>query len=863
MGGIKRIVLGILAHVDAGKTTLSEGLLYAAGSISKIGRVDRGDTALDTHDIERARGITVFSAQATADFGDTAVTLVDTPGHIDFTAEAERAIMVQDYAVLMISAPDGVTAHTKTLWQMLASRGVPTFIFVNKIDISDRRRAQILDELRTVLSPSAVDFTKEDGEFYESVAQHSEGLMEEYFSTDSLEVFSIARAILKRQIFPVIFGSALKMTGVSELITLIDKYTLEKSYSKTLLGGRVYKISRDDKNRRLTFMKLTGGSIMPKDTLRLRARGGEEYEEKIEEIRVYSGNRYKSTKSAEAGEVVALLGPVRTAVGDGAGFEAPFEGGLEPVLDYRLIMGEGVNPYEAYLKLSALSEEEPALSLCYDDRRREIRVKLMGEIQMEVLTKIILDRFGYSVSFDEGRILYKETVADTVYGFGHFEPLRHYAEVHLRIEPLPVGTGIIADTECDTDSLSLNWQRLVMTHIEERAHRGVLTGSPLTDVKITQTAGRAHLKHTDGGDFRQATYRAIRQGLMKAHSVLLEPTFDFKAELPEGALGRFMNDITAMHGTLGAPEFSDGSVSVEGNCPVATIRSYAKELRAYTQGEGRISMRVGPYKPCHNTDEVIANYSYDPLADERNTPSSVFCKAGAGYTVPWDEVEDNLHIETPYTAPRSIDSSEDAIVVTKKRGEVDEGELMRIFEATYGKIKPRTVPDRVVNAATSDEKPNRSKKIKPKGDSYVIIDGYNFIFASQSLKLIADRDISAARDTLVRLMCDYTAFTKSRAVVVFDAYKRLGGEGSVEEIGGVTVVYTKEAQTADAYIEKTTYDMSGEHTVRVVTSDMQEQLVILGAGGLRVSAVEFMRELSDTSFRIRETIESFSSSVKK
>jgi small GTP-binding protein len=855
---MKRIVLGILAHVDAGKTTLSEGLLYNAGAISKIGRVDRGDTALDTHDIERQRGITVFSAQATAIFGDTAVTLVDTPGHIDFSAEAERAVMIQDYAVLIISAPDGVTAHTKTLWQMLSARGVPTFIFVNKIDISDRRRQQILDEIKTVLSPSAVDFTKEDSELYEAAAACSERLMDEYFSTDRLEQESLARAISKRQIFPTVFGSALKMAGVSELISLIDRYTVEKSYSRSMLGGRVYKISRDDKNRRLTFMKITGGGVLPKDTLTFRTRSGEEFEEKIEEIRVYSGNRYKTVKSAEAGEVVALLGPVRAAVGDGVGFEPPIDGGLEPVLDYRLVLDGSVNPYEAYLKLSVLSEEEPALSLAYDDRRREIRVKLMGEIQMEVLSRIILDRFGYSVSFDEGKILYKETVADTVYGFGHFEPLRHYAEVHLRIEPLPRGSGIIADTECDTDTLSLNWQRLVMTHIEERAHRGVLTGSQLTDVKITQVAGRAHLKHTEGGDFRQATYRAIRQGLMKAHSILLEPTFDFKAELPESCLGRFMNDVTNMHGTLGSPEFSGGAVSVEGNCPVATIRSYAKELRAYTQGEGRIAMRVGPYKPCHNTEEVIASFGYDPLSDERNTPSSVFCKAGAGYTVPWDEVEANLHIDTPYAASRPVESTDEVIKVPRRRADADEGELMRIFEATYGKIKPRTVPDRVVNSAKVESTVHRPKKQKPKGESYVIIDGYNFIFANQTLAQLAERDISAARDALVRLMCDYTAFTRTRAVVVYDAYKRRGGEGSVEEYGAVSVVYTKEAQTADSFIEKTTYDMSSEHTVRVVTADMQEQMVILGAGGLRVGALEFMKELTDTAFRIRETIDSIS-----
>ena len=857
---MKRIVLGILAHVDAGKTTLSEGLLYAAGAISKIGRVDRGDTALDTHDIERERGITVFSSQATADFGDTAVTLVDTPGHIDFSAEAERAITVQDYAVLIISATDGVTAHTKTLWQMLSRAGVPTFIFVNKIDISQRRREQIIDEIRTVLSPSAVDFTREDAEFYESVASRSEALIEEYFSTDTLTRESIARAISKRQIFPLLFGSALKMTGVSELIGLVDRYTLEKNYPATLFGGRIYKISRDDKGKRLTFMKITGGSLRPKDTLAVRGQSGEEYEERVEQIRIYSGNRYKTVAAAEAGEVVALLGPTRAAVRDGCGFEPPAVGGLEPVLDYRLRFKDEVNPYEAYLKLSQLTEEEPALALGYDDRQREIRVKLMGEIQMEVLSRLIFDRFGYSVEFDEGRILYKETVADTVFGFGHFEPLRHYAEVHLRIEPLPRGSGIIADTECDTDSLSLNWQRLVMTHIEERAHRGVLTGSPLTDVKITQTAGRAHLKHTEGGDFRQATYRAIRQGLMKAHSVLLEPTFDFKAELPEVALGRFMNDITNMHGTLSPPEFSDGMVKIEGNCPVATIRSYAKEIRAYTQGAGSIAMSVGEYKPCHNADEVIASFNYDPVADERNTPNSVFCKAGAGYTVQWDEVEDNIHIDSPNARVR-VSAGEDntEVRIDPTRAVADEKELMKIFEATYGKIKPRRAPDRVVNAAESEhDKPQRPKKQKPKGDEYVIVDGYNFIFANPELSSLAERDISAARDALVRLMCDYTAFTRCRAIVVYDAYKRRGGEGSTEEYGAVTVVYTKEAETADSFIEKSTYDMSSEHTVRVVSADMQEQMVILGAGGLRVGAREFMRELSDTAFRIRETIETLS-----
>ena len=541
---MKRIALGILAHVDAGKTTLSEGLLFASGNLNHLGRVDRRDAFLDTHSLERERGITIFSKQAILEFGDSTFTLIDTPGHVDFSCEAERALSVQDYAILVVSAPDGVTAHTKTLWHLLSARGIPTFIFVNKMDISDRRRGQIMEELSTILSKRCIDFTEENTyEFYENCASGDERLMEEFFDTDELRFESIQSAVAKRKIFPVLFGSALKMKGVEELLSLVDRYTIQKNYSDRYFGARVYKISRDPQGKRLSYLKVTGGSLKNKDVLEIQGDGGEILREKVEEIRIYSGEKYKSATSAPAGTVCAILGPTSTKAGMGIGFEPSDDQTLTPVLDYRMILPRETNPYEIYMKLMVLSEEDPSLAMTYDPTTHEIRVRLMGEIQVEVLRRIIAERFGISVNFDEGEILYKETVADTVFGAGHFEPLRHYAEVHLRIDPLPEGSGIITATECPIDTLSLNWQRLVITHLEERVHRGVLTRSPLTDVKITLTAGRAHLKHTEGGDFRQATYRAGRQGLMKAERVLLEPSFDFRIELPREHLGRLLTDI--------------------------------------------------------------------------------------------------------------------------------------------------------------------------------------------------------------------------------------------------------------------------------------------------------------------------------
>ena len=856
---MKNIAVGILAHVDAGKTTLSEGLLYSSGATSRLGRVDKKDAFLDNHSLERERGITIFSHQAILDLSSTRITLIDTPGHIDFSCEAERAISVQDYAILVVSATDGVTAHTKTLWHLLAAKRVPTFIFVNKLDIADRTRPQLLSEIKTILSPSAVDFSHDtEADFYEACASADEGLMEEFFSTDSLSLDSLRHGIQGRKIFPVYFGSALKMKGVAEFLDGIDKYTLQKSHSESIFGAKVYKISRDAQGKRLSWVKVTGGSLRPKDTIEIVTEGGERILEKVEEIRLYSGEKYKTLSTATAGTVCALMGLTETRVGMGLGFELSDTQTLAPVLNYRLALPREANPYETYMRLMALAEEDPSLALSYESRTHEIRIRLMGEIQTQVLKRIILDRFGIEVEFDEGEILYKETIADTSFGAGHFEPLRHYAEVHLRLDPLPEGSGVICATECPTDTLALNWQRLVMTHIEERVHRGVLTRSPLTDVKITLTAGKAHLKHTEGGDFRQATYRAIRQGLMKGDSILLEPTFDFHVELPMENLGRLMTDISSMQGTAFAPEFVGDTAILEGNCPVATMRSYAGELRAYTRGEGKITLTVGPYKPCHNTAEVVERIGYNPDLDDRNPAGSVFCKGGSGYAVPWNEADELMHI-TDTGVPKEVAEVTETVRVAKKldyHGTVEEDkELMRIFESTYGKIKPRKISEKTENSAPTEQKRERPKKMKPRGEEYIIIDGYNFLFAIDEMRKMAESDMARARDVLARMMCDYAAFRRCRVIIVFDAYNRSGGEGSVTELGAVSVVYTKESQTADAYIERTTYEISGEHSVRVVTSDYQEQLVILGNGGLRVSAREFYAELLDTVKAIREKID--------
>jgi small GTP-binding protein len=853
---MKRIVAGILAHVDAGKTTLSEGLLYSSGMIDRLGRVDRRDAYLDTYSLERERGITIFSKQAALSFGDTEITLVDTPGHIDFSCETERALSVQDYAILVISAADGIEAHTKTLWQLLKNRKIPTFIFVNKTDITEKTRFEIMSEIKTGLSQACVDFSSQDIKTEDS-AGADELLMKEFFDTGSLSDASLCAAISARRIFPCFFGSALKMIGVREFLRDFDRYTEKIHYSERLFGARVYKIARDASGRRLTYLKITGGRLSAKDTVTFKDKNGEIHTEKIEEIRIYSGEKYKMLKEASGGMLCTVLGPMRTEAGMGLGFEKSDEVSLAPVLDYKMLLPSGISVYEAYLKFMMLAEEDPSLSLSYNEKAKEIRVRLMGEIQIEVLRRLIEERFGIAVSFGEGSILYKETVLSAVHGAGHFEPLRHYAEVHLLIEPLPEGSGIVCTSDCSTDLLALNWQRLILTHLEEKSHRGVLTGSPITDVKITLTAGKAHQKHTEGGDFRQATYRAVRQGLMKAESVLLEPTFDFRIELPSENIGRAMTDISSMHGKAEPPEIVGGTAVLCGNCPVATMRSYAAELRAYTHGEGKITMTPGPYAPCHNAEEVIAKIGYAPELDERNTPNSVFCKAGSGYVVPWSEADSLMHVSDDGGREDTIleERAVRAQRITYRGTAEEDRELMRIFESTYGKIKERRVTEKTENSADTPEAPKRPKKAKPRGEDHLIIDGYNFIFASDDFRKLADTDISLARDTLTRIMCDYSAFRRCKVIIVFDAYKRRGGEGGLEKYGNVSVVYTKEAETADAYIEKATHDIAEKNRVRVVTSDYQEQLVVLGSGGLRVSAKEFIKEINITSGEIKEAIE--------
>jgi len=858
---MKNLVIGIIAHVDAGKTTLTEGMLYSSGATDRLGRVDKRDAHLDTHSLERERGITIFSKQAIMELPDSHVTLIDTPGHVDFSCECERSLSVQDYAILVISATDGVTAHTRTLWQLLSARRIPTFIFVNKCDIADRRRDDLLAELMTQLSPHCIDFTKEGTpEFYEAVAASDVRLMDEFFESEMVATEHISEAIRRRAAFPCYFGSALKMRGVEELLSGLDKYTLPVPYPTDVFGAKIYKIDRDAQGKRIAFAKITGGTLAPKCVIEFRDKRGEEHEEKIEELRVWNGERSSPLKLATPGTVCAIYGTGMTEAGMGLGFEPNDAVILTPVLDYSLILPDGADPYEVYLKLAPLGEEDPSLGLIYNAESKEIRVSLMGDIQREVLTRVIESRFGIAVGFDEGRILYRETVADTTFGAGHFEPLRHYAEVHVRIDPMPEGTGIIAATECEPDTLALSWQRLAMTHIKERTHRGVMLGAPLTDVKITLTAGKAHLKHTSGGDFRQATYRAIRQALRKSGTVILEPTFDYRIEVPSESLGRVLTDLTNMRATMSAPDIIDGIASVEGNCPVETMRSYATTLRAFTRGAGKITMTVGKYALHRSPEELVLRVGYDPDRDERHTADSVFCKGGAGYTVPWNEADELMHLKPG--ASDTPEEGEESTVPQRARAiryhgtAAEDKELERIFEATYGKSSGKKYSERSENKA-SVEPPKTRRKPKPLGDEYVIIDGYNVIFSWEELKPSSKIDFSLAREILIRTVCSYASFKRVRAIIVFDAHRVKDGKGSIEKYGDLTVVYTKEAQTADAYIERATYEIAPTNRVRVVTSDLAEQYIILGNGALRVSASEFRGELGAAALEMSEIADKY------
>lgn len=823
---MKRIAVGILAHVDAGKTTLSEGLLYASGEIRRLGRVDAKDTFLDTDEIERRRGITIFSKQAVISLEDTVITLLDTPGHVDFFAEAERTLSVLDYAILVISGTDGVQSHTKTLWDMLKKYRVPVFVFINKLDLPGGDKNRVIDQLKSDLGGNFVDFLEEESGLLENLATCSEELMEEVLS-GNVQVQTVCRAIKERSVFPCFSGAALKMEGVGEFLKAFDKLTVcSKAMSE--FGAKVFKINQDAKGGRLTFMKITGGSLKVKSMLESEPGTFE----KVNEIRIYSGDKYTTTEEAFPGCVCAVTGPKLTSAGQGLGFEKSSEALMaEPIFSYRVILPKGIEPAEALKSLRELEQEETQLQISWQEHTKEIQLRVMGEVQLEVLKQMILKRYDMAVEFEEGRIVYKETIANTVEGVGHFEPLRHYAEVHLVLSPLPRGAGMQFEVDCPESVLDKNWQRLILTHLMEKKHIGVLTGSPITDIKVTLRSGAAHLKHTEGGDFRQATYRALRQGLRRANSVLLEPYYDFTIDLPLGSVGKAMTDLELMGAEFSVAHHIGGVSKINGNAPAEAIRNYHRQLTVYTHGEGKMTCRFAGYGPCKNADEVINSIGYDADGDIENTADSVFCSHGAGFNVKWDEVMDYMHLDS-VLKPKKEDSPKER--TTGGRMTVSDEELNAIFERTYGKAKSR-IPAKTVTF-TKEEKPVKYAKAKKGDKHYLLIDGYNVIFAWDCLKEIAEYSLESARNELIDRISVYRIFKNYEIIVVFDAYKVKGNKGEVTREKGVTVVYTRESQTADAYIEKSTRELTKNYQVTVATSDGIEQMIIFGSGAFRLPA---------------------------
>lgn len=862
---MKKIVIGILAHVDSGKTTLSEALLYQSGSINKLGRVDHRDSFLDTFSLERNRGITIFSKQAVLKYKNTEFTLLDTPGHVDFSAETERTLQVLDYAVLVISATHGVQSHTQTLWKLLSKYNVPCFIFINKMDLTEGDKDHILTELKTKLSDGCVDFGCSDQkEFYENIALCDESLLNQYYESDSLKNGDIISCIKSRKIFPCLFGSALKLEGISAFLDCLYTYTEMPKYA-TEFAGKVFKIS-EDKGMRLTFLKVTGGSLKVKEILNSKKNINSE---KVNQIRIYSGEKFTATDEVFAGTVCAVTGITFTRPGDGLGTEKntglPM---LEPVLTYRLELPDGVDNHTALEKMRILESEDPQLNVVWNERLGEIQVQLMGDIQLEILQSVIAERFGINAAFGKGNIIYKETIADTVEGIGHFEPLKHYAEVHLLMKPGKRDSGIIFKTQCREDLLDKNWQRLILTHLYEKTHIGVLTGSPITDMEITLASGKSHPKHTEGGDFRQATYRAVRQGLRSANCLLLEPVYAFSLKVPSENIGRAISDIQRMSGSFNPPETSGDYSLISGTAPVATIYDYSKEVMKYTHGRGRLMCSLKGYEPCHNAKEVIANIGYNPDADTDNPCDSVFCSHGAGYTVKWNEVKSRMHLPSALSDPKSDFENN----VIKKRfsnykNKDDlfalDKELMQIFEHTYGPIKNRSENIRQTHFTFTEsangkkaESKKRSNASSPKyeGAEYLLVDGYNVIFSWDSLKKLSQDNIDGARNMLINILCNYQGYKKCEVILVFDAYKVKGNTREVEKINNINVVYTKEAETADMYIEKVSHQLAKNHKVRVVTSDALEQLIILGSGALRVSSREFLYEVRQAEEEIKNII---------
>ena len=910
---MKHITIGILAHVDAGKTTLSECMLYLSGRIRKLGRVDHKDAFLDTYELERERGITIFSKQAELETGNLGITLLDTPGHVDFSAEMERTLQVLDYAILVINGADGVQGHTRTLWGLLKRYQIPTFLFINKMDQVGTDKEKVLDDLQNRLDEACIDFTERSEEFFDSLAMCDEEAMEEYLESEKVEEDTIAEMIGMRKVYPCYFGSALKIEGVQEFmdgmadyIEKNEQWTEKGEHGKTEayrksdqktgrkdsgalnekdiseFGAKVYKISRDSSGSRLTHLKVTSGVLKVKDILNGYAgkkssmnesdtsevsekstlgKEGDRWEEKVNQIRIYSGEKYEMVQEVEAGMICAVTGLNYTYPGEGLGIEADSEApALEPVLSYKIELPEGCDVHKMLENLRILEEEDPMLKIVWNEELGEIHAKLMGAVQIEILKSLIKDRFGVEVEFDTGNIVYKETIQNTVEGVGHFEPLRHYAEVHLKMEHGERGSGIVIGTDCSEDMLDKNWQRLILTHLLEKEHRGVLTGSVITDMKITLTAGRAHLKHTEGGDFRQATYRAVRQGLMQAESLLLEPYYDFQLEVPSGMIGRALTDIQRMNGEAGTPQTEGEMTTIEGYAPVAAMRDYQMEVNAYTRGQGHLTCTFRGYEPCRNAEEVIENIAYDPERDTENPTGSVFCSHGAGFNVSWDKVPEYMHLENQLEKERALEEAKRqsrqierqaprAARTPKVYSKVEEKELEEIFIRTYGKVERK---GGLTPQTYESEYAKKQRKKEEAVQEYLLVDGYNVIFAWEELKELAKVSIEAARDKLMDILCNYQGYKKCVLILVFDAYKVEGYTLEIQKYHNIHVVYTKEAETADQYIEKVVHHIGRKYHVTVVTSDGVEQVITMGQGGTRISSRDFLEEIEYTKKLIAE-----------
>ena len=862
---MKRIVTGILAHVDAGKTTCIESMLYTSKTIRKLGRVDHQDAYLDYDNQERERGITIYSKEAHFHWKDSEIYLIDTPGHVDFSSEMERSLQVLDLAILLINGQDGIQSHTSTIWKCLKHYKIPTLIFINKMDISYKTKEELMNDLKMHFSSNCIDFKCKDAE--DELSMLNEDIMNQYLETEEIDTSLLQQAIFKRECFPVFFGSALKIQGIEDLMDAITNLSFTQEYSKDF-GARVYKISSDDQGNRLTHVKITGGVLNAKDKI--------DSDEKVDQIRLYNGKQFEMIQTAYPGMICALKGLNNYEIGQGLGFESDTTKPLlNAYMNYQLLLPDGVDALTMMRYCSVLAQEDPQLQIEYDEQTKQIFLRLMGSIQMEILQKEIEKRSKVKVGFTTGKVLFKETIQDTVIGVGHFEPLRHYAEVHLKLEPLPRGKGLVFESNCSNDELALNWQNLILTHLKEKQHKGVLTGSPITDMKITLKAGRAHQKHTEGGDFRQATYRAVRQGLRMAEAKdgvqLLEPWYDFTLELPADALGRAMADVQRMCGSFEAPETSGGTVRLTGRLPVATARGYAREVAAYTHGLGRWAVLPAGYDACHNADEIVSAAGYDPDADVENPADSVFCAHGAGYLVKWDEVPARAHVSSGLerrlgAAPAAGQTQEEDEANARRRrasaycGTLEQDkELLAIFERTYGKIKRRGGVDDAKKAARAALHTAPAASVPaapvPAGPDYLLVDGYNVIFAWDALRRLADGSLDAARRRLMDILCNYAGYKRCVPILVFDAYKVRGGTREVEKYHNLYVVYTREAETADMYIERATHELAREHRTRVVSSDGAEQIIVMGHGALRVSARAFEEEVNAVEKEIREFLE--------